>query len=218
MTRVIALLLLGLLTVSLGACQDEGVSREQAATSGKTVQGAADKGAERPRVRLETNRGDIVLALRPDKAPETVANFLRYVRDGHYAGTIFHRVIPGFMIQGGGYTAEFEAKPTREPIANEADNGLHNGVGTVAMARTSRPHSATDQFFINVADNDFLDFRSKSQRGWGYAVFGRVVAGMAVVEAIAATPTGAGGPFPKDVPQEAVVIERATVVGAESAD
>jgi peptidyl-prolyl cis-trans isomerase A (cyclophilin A)/peptidyl-prolyl cis-trans isomerase B (cyclophilin B) len=174
---------------------------------------AADGDGGRPRVEIQTNRGDIVLALRPDKAPETVANFLRYVRDGHYGGTIFHRVIPGFMIQGGGYTREFEAKPTREPIRNEADNGLHNGVGTVAMARTSRPHSATDQFFINVADNDFLDHRAKTRRGWGYAVFGKVVAGMDTVRAIAETPTGSAGPFPKDVPKETVVIERARVVG-----
>lgn len=175
---------------------------------------AEDAAGERPRVEIQTNRGDIVIALRPDKAPETVANFLEYVRGGHYDGTIFHRVIPGFMIQGGGYTPEFEEKPTREPIPNEADNGLHNGVGTVAMARTSRPHSATDQFFINVADNDFLDFRRKTRRGWGYAVFGKVVAGMDTVRAIAETPTGSGGPFPKDVPRETVLIERVRVVEA----
>jgi len=177
---------------------------------------AEEAAGERPRVEIQTNRGDIVLALRPDKAPETVANFLEYVRSDHYDGTIFHRVIPGFMIQGGGYTSAFEEKPTRDPIRNEADNGLHNGVGTVAMARTSRPHSATDQFFINVADNDFLDFRGKTRRGWGYAVFGKVVAGMDTVQAITDTPTGSGGPFPKDVPQETVLIERARVVDGDS--
>ncbi|HKJ72089.1 MAG TPA: peptidylprolyl isomerase [Gammaproteobacteria bacterium] len=175
---------------------------------------AADEDSgQRPRVRLETSRGPIVLALRPDKAPKTVANFLRYVRDGHYDGTIFHRVIPGFMIQGGGYTPDFKEKPTRAPIHNEADNGLHNGIGTVAMARTGRPHSATAQFFINVADNDFLDFRAKTPRGWGYAVFGKVVEGMDTVRAIAKTPTGSAGPFPKDVPQTPVVIQKAQVAG-----
>jgi len=176
---------------------------------------AEEAAGERPRVAIQTNRGDIVLALRPDKAPETVANFLEYVRGGHYDGTIFHRVIPGFMVQGGGYTPDFEEKPTREPIRNEADNGLHNGPGTVAMARTSRPHSATDQFFINVADNDSLDFRARTRRGWGYAVFGRVVSGMDVVKAIARVDTGAAGPFRQDVPRETVLIERARVVAGD---
>jgi len=197
MKRLLVLFLAGMLLAPLAVAQDPGAPED------------------RPRVRLETNRGTIVLALRPDKAPKTVANFLEYVRADHYDGTIFHRVIPGFMIQGGGFTPDFEEKPTREPIPNEADNGLHNGVGTVAMARTGRPHSATAQFFINVADNGALDFRSKTRRGWGYAVFGKVVDGMETVKAIAATPTGAAGPFPKDVPQKPVVIEKAQVVADE---
>ena len=208
MTRVIPVLLAGLLCLPLAACQDNGAKPAEQVKAPRTEQAAA----ERPRVRVETSRGAMVLALRPGKAPKTVANFLEYVRAGHYDGTIFHRVIPGFMIQGGGYTPAFEEKPTREPIRNEADNGLHNGVGTVAMARTSRPHSATDQFFINVADNGFLDHRGKTSRGWGYAVFGRVVSGMDTVRAIAETPTGSGGPFPKDMPKETVLIERARVV------
>jgi cyclophilin family peptidyl-prolyl cis-trans isomerase len=214
MIRGLPVLLAGLLLLPLAACQDNGGNEAAPATAAHRAEAAQPGGgaSDRPRVRLVTNRGAVVLALRPGKAPETVANFLAYVRAGHYDGTIFHRVIPGFMIQGGGYTPAFEEKPTREPIRNEADNGLHNGVGTVAMARTGRPHSATDQFFINVADNGFLDHRGKTPRGWGYAVFGEVVAGMDTVRAIAETPTGSGGPFPKDVPKETVVIERARVV------
>ncbi len=165
-----------------------------------------------PRVRMETSAGVIVLELNRAKAPVTVDNFLRYVRDGFYDGTIFHRVIQGFMIQGGGYTPEFRKKATRPPIENEADNGLKNRRGTIAMARTSNPHSATAQFFINVADNAFLDFVSPSARGWGYAVFGRVVEGMDVVERIQRLPTGIGGPFRRDVPQREVLIKRVTLV------
>jgi len=130
---------------------------------------------EKVKVLMKTNLGDIVLELDGDKAPKTVDNFVAYVKDGFYDGTIFHRVIPDFMIQGGGFTAEMERKQTRAPIPNEADNGLKNDRGTIAMARTSDPHSATAQFFINLKDNDFLNFRSKDVRGWGYAVFGRVV-------------------------------------------
>lgn len=162
-------------------------------------------------MRLETSMGTIVLALEPERAPETVENFLRYAREGFYDGTIFHRVIDGFMIQGGGFTADYRRKETQAPIANESENGLDNARGTIAMARTSDPHSATSQFFINVADNDFLNYGAQSAGSWGYAVFGRVVEGMDVVDRIRQVPTGRGGPFPKDVPQNPVVIERALV-------
>lgn len=165
------------------------------------------------RVKLETNRGAIVLELYEEKAPKTVENFLQYVQDGFYEGTIFHRVIDGFMIQGGGFTEAFQQKPTRKPIPNEADNGLENVRGSIAMARTSDPHSATSQFFINVADNDFLNH--PGQDGWGYAVFGRVVEGMDVVDEIRQIPTGSGGPFPRDVPQSPVIIEKATIIPEE---
>ena len=158
------------------------------------------------RVTFETTQGSFVLELDRSSAPGTVENFLRYVRDGFYRGTVFHRVIPGFMIQGGGYTKGFRERPTRAPVRNEADRTESNDRGTIAMARTRDPHSATVQFFINVVDNDFLDHRDKTARGWGYTVFGRVVEGMDTVDRIAALPTGSGGPFPKDVPLEAVVI------------
>lgn len=167
--------------------------------------------AAAPTVALQTNLGTIVLELYPDKAPGTVQNFLAYVRAGHYDGTIFHRVIDRFMIQGGGYDAAYQQRETRAPIRNEADNGLKNTPYSVAMARTGDPHSATAQFFINVADNDFLNFRAPDARGYGYAVFGCVVQGQDVVDKIAHSPTGAGGPFASDVPARAVVIERATV-------
>lgn len=172
---------------------------------------AAAESADHPQVRLETNMGNIVVALNRDKAPATVKNFLGYVRDGFYDGTIFHRVISNFMIQGGGYTADFDKKPTRAPVKNEADNGLKNRRGTVAMARTRDPHSATAQFFINVTDNEFLNFKAKTPRGWGYAVFGKVVEGMDVVDKIRQLPTGPGGPFSKDVPRKTVVIEKAVL-------
>lgn len=159
-------------------------------------------------VDIETNRGAIRIALADDKAPETVANFLRYVDEGFYDGTIFHRVIAGFMIQGGGFTADYEQKSTASPVKNEADNGLKNMRGTIAMARTSDPHSATAQFFINHRDNSNLDHRAPTMHGWGYAVFGEVVDGMNVVDAIAALKTGPGGRFRSDVPQDMVVIER----------
>jgi peptidyl-prolyl cis-trans isomerase B (cyclophilin B) len=168
----------------------------------------------KPRVRLTTTYGDIVLELDREKAPISVENFLGYVQEGFYNGTIFHRVIDGFMIQGGGFTQDFMKKPTHAPIENEADNGLENLRGTIAMARTNMPHSATAQFFINVVDNDFLNHRSPTPRGWGYAVFGKVVEGMEVVDKIRKTPTGSGGPFPKDVPQPPIVIENAVLEGA----
>lgn len=166
--------------------------------------------ADNPEVRIETTQGMITLELYPDRAPKTVANFLAYVDAGFYDGTIFHRVIEGFMIQGGGFDRNMRRKATRDSIENEADNGLQNQRGTIAMARRGDPDSATAQFFINHKDNAFLDHKSKTQRGWGYAVFGKVTAGMEVVDAIAATPTGPSGPFPKDVPQTPIVIEKIT--------
>jgi peptidyl-prolyl cis-trans isomerase A (cyclophilin A)/peptidyl-prolyl cis-trans isomerase B (cyclophilin B) len=170
-----------------------------------------------PQVEMRTSAGTIRLELYPQKAPKTVENFLQYVRDRHYDGTLFHRVIDGFMIQGGGYERSFRQKPTRAPIANEAQAGakagLKNEVGTIAMARTSDPDSATAQFFINVADNAPLNWGDARGDGHGYAVFGKVVSGMDVVMKVAKTPTGAGGPFGRDLPRPPVVIESVTVVG-----
>ncbi|MES9899418.1 MAG: peptidylprolyl isomerase [Sedimenticola sp.] len=162
--------------------------------------------AEATRVLMKTNQGDIELELDGDKAPETVKNFLRYVDEGTYNGTIFHRVINSFMVQGGGYTSEMEKKPTHAPVKNEADNGLRNQTGTIAMARTSDPHSATAQFFINHADNGFLNHSSKTVRGWGYTVFGRVTQGMEVVNRIADVYTVTRHGM-KNVPESAVIIE-----------
>ena len=161
-------------------------------------------------IKLTTNHGDITLELDAEKAPKTVANFIAYVEAGHYNDTIFHRVIDGFMIQGGGFTAGMNQKPTQEPIENEAKNGLKNEIGTIAMARTSDPHSASAQFFINVGDNDFLD-NGKCQDGWGYCVFGRVVDGMDVVNKIKGVKTRNSG-FHQNVPAEDVVIQRAEVI------
>lgn len=166
---------------------------------------------QNPRVELQTTLGGIELELYPVKAPLSVRNFLHYVRAGFYNGTVFHRVIPGFMIQGGGFTTALKEKPTGAPIRNEADNGLKNRVGTISMARTSDPNSATAQFFINTADNHFLNFRAKTTTGWGYAVFGRVIRGMGVVRRIEAVPTETLGPF-QHLPVHAVVIKRAFVV------
>jgi len=163
-------------------------------------------------IKLTTNFGDITLELNAEKAPQTVANFTQYVKDGHYDGTIFHRVIEGFMIQGGGMLPDMSQKATRDPIQNEADNGLKNDRGTIAMARTQAPHSATAQFFINTVDNDFLNYRSPDLNGWGYCVFGKVVEGLDVVDKIRAVKTGKSG-FHSDVPKEAVIIERAEVIG-----
>ena len=159
---------------------------------------------------LHTTYGDITIELDADKAPKTAENFAQYVRDGYYDGTIFHRVIPNFMIQGGGFDANMEQKATRDPIKNEAGNGLTNATGSVAMARTSDPHSASAQFFINVADNTFLD-KERSQDGWGYAVFGKVVDGMDVVNKIKGVATGTHG-FHRDVPSETVLIEKAEML------
>jgi peptidyl-prolyl cis-trans isomerase A (cyclophilin A)/peptidyl-prolyl cis-trans isomerase B (cyclophilin B) len=154
--------------------------------------------------------GNVVLELYPDKAPKTVENFLRYVEDGFYNNTIFHRVIPNFMIQGGGFDTALKQKPTRSPIQNEAANGLKNEIGTVAMARTSDPHSASAQFFINVANNAFLNYKTATQSGYGYTVFGKVVSGIDVVQKIASLPTGSAGPFATDVPKSTVIIENIT--------
>jgi len=163
------------------------------------------------KVLLKTNQGDITLTLDEVKAPKTVANFLQYVKSGHYDGTIFHRVIDNFMIQGGGMTAGMKEKSSGKQIENEANNGLKNDLGTVAMARTSDPHSATAQFFINVNDNDFLNHTAPNAQGWGYAVFGKVSDGMDVVNAIRKVKTATSG-FHQDVPKEDVVIEKATVL------
>jgi cyclophilin family peptidyl-prolyl cis-trans isomerase len=159
-----------------------------------------------PVVEVSTNFGTFEITLDPGKAPKSVENFLAYVDGKHYDGTIFHRVIPTFMIQGGGYDQNLEKKPVRAPIQNEADNGLKNTRGTVAMARTGDPHSATAQFFVNVVDNSFLDHQSKDPQGWGYAVFGKVTEGMDVVDKIKAVKTGPAGPFSKDAPEDPVVI------------
>jgi peptidyl-prolyl cis-trans isomerase B (cyclophilin B) len=165
-----------------------------------------------PTVVLQTSMGDITIELYEDQAPITTENFLTYVRDGHYDGTVFHRVISNFMIQGGGFDADYQRKPTRETITNEADNGLSNERGTLAMARTSDPHSASAQFFINVVDNPALDHRGKaSGRTWGYAVFGRVIEGMDVVDEIRFVPTGVQGPH-QNAPLETVIIERAEIL------
>jgi peptidyl-prolyl cis-trans isomerase B (cyclophilin B) len=162
-------------------------------------------------VLLKTNKGDITLPLDAAKAPKTVANFLAYVKSGHYDGTIFHRVIDNFMIQGGGMAPGMKQKPTQAEIENEANNGLKNVNGSIAMARTSEPHSASSQFFINVNDNDFLNHTAPTAQGWGYAVFGAVSDGMDVVNAIRKVKTGSSG-FHQDVPTEDVVIEKATVL------
>lgn len=164
-----------------------------------------------PMVELDTSMGAIVIQLNEEKAPKTVENFLSYVNSGHYDGTIFHRVIDGFMIQGGGMDANMNEKPTKAPIENEADNGLTNDIGTIAMARTQAPHSATSQFFINVNNNAFLNHSSKNPQGWGYAVFGKVVDGMDVVNKIKGVATGRYG-MHADVPKEAVVINSAKVI------
>ena len=165
-----------------------------------------------PKVQLHiANLGSITVELDAEKAPKSAANFLHYVNKGHYDGTVFHRVIPGFMVQGGGFAVGMKQKPTDEAIENEANNGLKNDHYTLAMARTSAPHSATAQFFINVVDNDFLDFKSPSGNGWGYCVFGEVVEGLDVVDAIRAVKTGNSG-FHQDVPAEDVIIEKAEAV------
>jgi cyclophilin family peptidyl-prolyl cis-trans isomerase len=190
-----------------------------AACAAATLLAALPAAAANPQVEFDTTAGKIRVELYPDAAPKTVANFLDYVKAKHFDGTQFHRVIPNFMIQGGGFTADFQQKPTRPPVPIESEMsskaGMLNVPGTIAMARTGDPNSATAQFFINVNDNKFLNFRSADKDGYGYTVFGKVVAGMDVVDKIAKAPTGAGGPFPKDVPQQKVMIEKAYVVEAK---
>jgi peptidyl-prolyl cis-trans isomerase B (cyclophilin B) len=170
--------------------------------------GAADKPVDNPKVVLDTSKGKIVIELYLQKAPETVVNFLDYVDAKFYDGTIFHRVIPNFMLQGGGFTSDMKRKPGKGPIKNEADRGLKNDRGTIAMARTGDPHSATAQFFINTVNNDFLNHKNKTQQGWGYAAFGRVIEGMNVVDAISAVKTTKRRQY-QDVPVEPVVIKSA---------
>lgn len=164
-----------------------------------------ENGVSSPQVVMETSKGEIVLALYPEKAPLTVKNFLDYVEAGFYNGTIFHRVIPGFMLQGGGFSQDMQKKPTSTLVKNEADNGLKNDRGTIAMARTQDPHSASSQFFINTVDNAFLNYKGQTTAGWGYAVFGKVIKGMEVVDAISKVETGTQGRF-RDVPKTPIVI------------
>jgi len=168
--------------------------------------------AANPKVKMETSKGTIIMELYSDKAPKSVANFLAYVNAGSYDGTIFHRVIKDFMNQGGGFDADYKKVDVKDPVPNEAFNGLKNLKYTVAMARTNAPHSATNQFFINTADNAFLDHTEKSMRGWGYTVFGKVVEGENIVGAISRVPTGSGGPFTKDVPRTPILIEKMTEI------
>lgn len=163
------------------------------------------------KVLLTTNKGDIEIELNAEKAPDSVKNFLEYVNSGFYNGTVFHRVISGFMIQGGGFTEDMQQKDTYSPIKNEANNGLKNDKGSIAMARTMEPHSASSQFFINLVDNDFLNFKSETSQGWGYAVFGQVTKGLDVVEAIGQVPTGQRMGM-GDVPKDTVIIEKAAVI------
>jgi peptidyl-prolyl cis-trans isomerase B (cyclophilin B) len=165
-----------------------------------------------PQVRIVTSKGNIELQLNAEKAPKSVANFLYYAKSGHFSGTIFHRVIKNFMIQGGGFTVDLQRKQSNQAILNEADNGLKNNRGTIAMARTNMPHSATAQFFINTKDNDFLNHSSKSMRGWGYAVFGKVTKGMDVIDNIENVKTGPKGPLPSDVPLENIIIQKVEII------
>jgi cyclophilin family peptidyl-prolyl cis-trans isomerase len=203
-TSVLACLaLIGVLSVTARA--DDGA----AATTAKEGKGNV---SENPKVLMKTNKGDLVVECYPDKAPITVANFLQYTRDGFYDGTVFHRVIPGFVIQGGGFTADLNRKETRDAIKNEASNGLKNLRGTLSMARTPDINSATSQFFVNLVDNKSLDHRDTSARGYGYAVFAKVTEGMDVVDEIAKVQTTMKKGL-SDVPAEAIVIEKATVVG-----
>jgi len=197
----------------------EGIERMEGVVIPKAqpVQSITQAHSSNPKVKFITSAGEFVVEVYPDKTPKTVENFLGYVRDGHYNSTLFHRVINNFMIQGGGYDTKYNEKYTRPPIKHEGEqakvNGaLRNTVGTISMARTNNPHSATAQFFINVKDNDFLDHQAPTAQGWGYVVFGKVISGMDVINRIKITPTGPGGPFPIDVPQTPVVIQSATLL------
>lgn len=184
---------------------------------GLIIPNVAPAQPDMPQVQMDTSAGTIIIELDPHKAPQSVENFLSYVREGFYDGTIFHRVIKGFMIQGGGMTAEMQSKKGHAPITNEADNGLKNTIGTIAMARTADPHSATSQFFINAKDNDFLNHSSKSRRGWGYCVFGRVIKGMEVVQAIENVETTSRAGH-RDVPVTPVVIQHVQIIVPESGE
>ena len=186
--------------------QDQPINPETA----EAIESARAKG--KSVVELKTNLGSLVIALENEKAPKSVENFLAYVEDDFYSGTVFHRVIEGFMIQGGGMDLRLEKKETKAPIQNEADNGLKNEKFTIAMARTGNPHSATAQFFINTADNHFLDHKSKTQSGWGYTVIGKLIGGERIAEWLSKAPTGPAGPFPSDVPEIPLVIEEAGVL------
>ena len=175
---------------------------------------SSNRHAENVTVEIKTSLGNVIIELHSDKAPKTVANFLQYVDDGFYKNTVFHRVIPNFMVQGGGFDTDLNQKPTRSPIPIESDTGLKNDIGTIAMARTSDPNSATAQFFINVAKNDFLNFNAPNASGYGYAVFGKVIKGMEVVNKIASTPTGSSGPFSRDVPKTNIIIQDITRISS----
>ncbi len=208
-----SLLVAALVATSFAFTVQAQTAKPAAAKSAAKPAATAPASSARPQVVLHTNMGDITLELDAEKAPKSTANFLQYVKEKHYDGTVFHRVIKDFMVQGGGFTRDLNQKPTRAAITNEADNGLTNLRGTVAMARTGDPDSATAQFFINVVDTPRLDFVSKdSGATWGYAVFGKVVKGMEVVDRIRAVDTGPGGPLPSDVPKSPVVINSAELV------
>ena len=205
MKQVSLLGLMFALFLALTGCGGSSDGKEAAASGGTVTM------SDNPKVLLETSKGNITMELDGVNAPLSTKNFVTYVQDGFYDGTIFHRVIPGFMVQGGGMNPDMSEKPTRDSIQNEANNGVKNMRGTIAMARTNAPHSASSQFFINVADNDFLNFKGESPQGWGYAVFGKVVEGMDVVDAIIGVKTGNHG-YHSDVPLEAVTITKATIV------
>lgn len=213
------LLTFGMLMFLLAACGGSDKGTQEQATKAEpelikteeTTQSTGDKMTANPKVKIETTMGDIVLELEAQSAPATVENFLSYVNEGFYDGTIFHRVIPNFMIQGGGMKEDMSEKATKAPIKNEANNGLKNARGTVAMARTNDPNSASSQFFINVKDNDFLNFTGENMQGWGYAVFGKVVDGMETVDKIETAPTHNHG-FHQDVPVDAVIMNKVTVI------
>jgi peptidyl-prolyl cis-trans isomerase B (cyclophilin B) len=187
------------------------LSAQAASPSNSTQQQGVTSMSTAPRVKMSTNQGDFIISLNAEKAPKTVANFLAYVKDGFFDGTIFHRVIDGFMIQGGGFEPGLKQKPTKAPVENEANNGLKNNKYTLAMARTSDPHSATAQFFINVANNDFLNHTAPTAQGWGYAVFGEVVEGQDVIDKMKGVPTANSG-FHQNVPTNDVVITKAVVL------
>lgn len=198
-------LFLGALLFGISGCGASEPGKQTVSTAPAASQTA------NPRVLIETSKGKITVELFPGQAPQSAGNFINYVKTGFYDGLVFHRVIPGFMVQGGGMTPDMTEKPNNAPIQNEADNGLKNLRGTLAMARTGEPHSATSQFFINVVDSSFLNHRGKSFEGWGYAVFGQVVEGMDVVDAIVAVPRGNRGPH-GDVPVEPVLMQRVTLL------